>query len=115
MEDITATEISQEQMLAGIVLAHYYGTEALRLFEVGQISADLFLARRLLNWLHNNWTGEFVSPPDIQQRGPRGIRVKADADRLITILANHNWLIRMGEPMTINGTRRNEVYRIVKG
>ena len=63
-------------MAAGITLAQHYVTEALRLFEASRVSDDLRLAQKLLTWLLVSWSENFVSLPDIYQKGPNAIRDK---------------------------------------
>jgi hypothetical protein len=78
VSDPDASEIASEQMAAGIMLAQHYVAEALRLFEVNQVSDDLRLAEKLLIWLLGCWNEPFVSLPDIYQKGPNAIREKRE-------------------------------------
>src|SRR5262249_54196647 len=65
VRNVDAGEVACEEMEAGIALAEHYAAEALRLFGVRRINADLRLAQRLLNWLVNQWAEPKVSLPDI--------------------------------------------------
>ena len=82
-------------MAAGIDLAQHYAAEALRLFEGSRIDADLLLAQKLLGWLLGSWNETTISLPDIYQNGPNAIRDKATATKLVKILEDHGWLIRI--------------------
>ena len=77
VEDPAATEIAQECMARGIVLAQHYMSEALRLFQGAKVDRDLRLAIQLLDWLVS-WGDPNVSLPDIYQFGPNAIRVRKD-------------------------------------
>jgi hypothetical protein len=111
--DIEAREISEKQMADGITLAGHYLAEAQRLFEVGRINCDLFLAQKLLDWLLAR-EGDLVSLPDIYQCGPASIRDKTVAGKLVAILMDHGWLVRVEGSTEIDGKRRRDVYRVIR-
>ena len=94
VSDADTSEIPAEQMAAGITLAQHFVAEALRLFEASRVSDDLRLAQSLLTWLLGSWNEDFVSLPDIYQKGPNAIRDKTTAARLVGILEDHDWLNR---------------------
>jgi hypothetical protein len=115
---LEATTISANTLADAIVLARYYAGEALHIRDASQVNADLTLAERLLEWLQTEWRekesgNRLVSLPDIYQFGPRPIRDRATAQRLIAILVDHGWL-EPTEPARINGTPRREVWLIAK-
>jgi Protein of unknown function (DUF3987) len=112
--DLHAIEIDDDRMKAGITLAEYYAGEALRVFEASKANADLMLAQQLLDWLHRQWQEPAISPPDVYQRGPRVIRDKATAKRLVAVLVDHGWLVPILEGAEIAGKWRREAWRIVK-
>ncbi len=106
-------------MQAGIELAEHYLSEALRLETGGNmISSDVQLARELLAWLQKllpDSSGQrLVALVDCYQRGPNAIREKATAKRIIDILENHGWLIRLVGGAVVNGTNRRDVWRLVE-
>ena len=70
----------------GIELANYYASETLRLFDASSIRAELRQAEVLLNWLQRVWHEPAVSVRVILRRGPKPIRDKATAERLLWIL-----------------------------
>jgi len=96
------------------MLAEHYAGEALRVFEASKVNADLVLAQQLLDWLHRQWPEQAISLPDIYQCGPRAIRDKATAKRLVAVLADHGWLVRILGGAEIAGKWRREAWRIVK-
>jgi hypothetical protein len=114
VSDPDCGEIPAEQMAAGITLAQHYVAEALRLFEASRVSDDRRLAQRLLTWLLGSWNEEFISLPDIYQKGPNAIRDKTTAARIVAILEDHSWLNRERSGAEIAGQHRREAWRIVR-
>jgi len=112
--DIHAIEIDDDGMKAGIALAEHYAGEALRVFEASKVNADLALAQQLLDWLHRQWREPAISLPDVYQRGPRAIRDKATAKRLVAVLADHGWLAPIVEGTEIGGSWRRGAWQVVK-
>ena len=108
-------EVVGPEMAAGIELAEHYATEALRLFNASRVNADLGLAQRLLNWLINTWSEQAISLPDIYQRGLNAIGDQATARKLVTVLEDHGWLVRIPEGAIVAGHRRREAWHIVRG
>jgi hypothetical protein len=115
VSDINSAEVSAHNIKAGITLAEHYAAEALRIFEASRINDDLRLAQRLLDWLHRHWKEPAVSLPDIYQRGLNAIGDQATARKLVDILVNHGWLVRVPGGAIVAGVRRREAWRIVKG
>jgi hypothetical protein len=118
INDLNATTVAANTLADAIVLARYYAGEALRIRDASQVNADLALAERLLGWLLTEWRekesdNRLVSLPDIYQFGPRPIRDRETAQKLIAILEDHGWLQRV-EPARINGVPRREVWSIAK-
>jgi hypothetical protein len=116
VRDIEAAEIAAEDMAAGIVLAQHYAAEALRLFGTSSINPDLRLARQALDWmLSPRWGKPAISLPDLYQRGPNAIRENAVARKIVDILVDHGWLVRIAQGTVVEGVRRREAWRIVRG
>jgi Protein of unknown function (DUF3987) len=114
VRDIHATTIGADAMEAGIALAEHYATEALRLFGASQVNADLRLAQALLNWLLNWWKEPAVSLPDIYQRSLNAIGDQATARRLVAVLEDHGWLVKIPKGALVAGQRRRDAWRIVR-
>ena len=115
IRDIDASEIAGEDMAAGTVLAQHYAAEALRLHGGSRIPAELRLSQEALDWLLRRWGEPAISLPDLYQRGPAAIRDAATARKVVGILENHGWLIRIPEGAVISGVRRHEAWRVVRG
>ena len=105
-------EIDSASMEAGIMLSDHYAAEALRLFGMSRINPDLRLAQKLLVWLQNKWPEEWVSLPDIYQRGLNAIGDKNTAARIVAILENHGWMVKLKGPHVVAGERRRDVWQI---
>jgi hypothetical protein len=115
VRDLDSAAISDDEIRAGICLAEHYAAEALRLFGTRQTSADLLLAQRLLAWLLRQWPEPAISLPDIYQRSLNSIRDQATARKLVSILEDHGWLVRLINGAVVAGQRRREAWRIVRG
>jgi hypothetical protein len=114
IDDVYCGDIIERYMSAGIVLAEYYATEALRLHGARCASAPLRLAQQLLVWLHRQWPEPRISLPDIYQRGPYTIRDLDTAKKAVSILESHGELTKNKDAALIGGTRRREVWTIVR-
>jgi hypothetical protein len=114
VEDPAATEVTQECLARGIVLAQHYSSEALRLFQGAKIDRDLRLAAQLLDWLVS-WGDPNVSLPDIYQSGPNAIRDRKTALRLVGILETHRNLVKLPGNTIVKGERRRDAWMIVPG
>jgi hypothetical protein len=112
--DMHAAEISADQMRAGFALAEHYAAEALRLVGTSAINTNLSLAQKLLNWLLHQWSETAISLPDIYQRSLNAISDQATARRLVAILEDHGWLMKIPDGAIVNGERRREAWRIVR-
>ena len=51
VDDIEERHVAKRHVEAGITLAQFYLTEALRLFDSARTNPDLLLAEKLLGWL----------------------------------------------------------------
>ena len=115
MRNLNAANVGSDEMRAGIALAEHYAAEALRLFGSARISAELRLAQRLLDWLLSTWGEPVISLPDVYQRSLNAIADKATAAKLVAILEDHGWLLRIPEGAVVAGQRRRDAWRIIKG
>ena len=113
-ENIHATEIGNSALEQGIALARYYASEALRLASRSETPPDLQLAIKLLSWLHHKWDHPIISLPDIYQKSIYAIKDKNTANKIVRILEDHRWLIRLPQGGKINGVYRQEVWRVVR-
>jgi uncharacterized protein DUF3987 len=113
--DLDAGEVVAHEMAAGIEFVQHYAGEALRLHGGSHISAELRLAQLARDWLLQRWPEPAISLPDLYQRGPNAIRDNRTARKVITILEEHCWLVRVPEGAMIAGTRRRDAWLIVRG
>jgi hypothetical protein len=113
--NVHAFEIAADEMRAGIALAEHYASEALRLFGASRVNSDLWLAQRLLDWIRHQWKEAAISLPDIYQRSLNAIGDQATACKLVAILEDHGWLVRIPGGALVAGQRRREAWRIVRG
>jgi hypothetical protein len=114
VENIAAAEIEIEGLERGIALAEHYAGEALRIFEFSRAKPDLILARRLLDWMHQNWKEPAISLPDIYQRSLNAISDKATAAKLVAVLVDHGWLLPYSGGAVVAGKPRKEAWKIVR-
>jgi hypothetical protein len=113
IDNIHANDIDLKHLECGIKLAEYYASEALRIQEQGYVNPDILLAEKLLQWLQNNWAHEFVSLPDIYQRGLNAMKDSKTARKTVSILEEHGWIIPVENGIVIDGKFRKEAWRIV--
>jgi hypothetical protein len=114
VDDPDSVEIDKTHLEAGIVLAEYYTTEALRLFGVSHANADIGLAQKLLAWLHTQWSHPLVSLPDIYRCGPYAIRDQQMAKKIASVLEDHGELIKKPGGAIVAGVRRRDVWSVVR-
>jgi hypothetical protein len=113
VRDVEAAEVGHDEIKAGIVLAQYYASEALRLFGGSMVAPDLRLAQLLLGWLITSWGEGKISLPDIYQRGPSQIRDKGAAQKAVSILEDHGWLVRIPQGAVVAKVQRRDAWKIV--
>lgn len=117
--DVTRLEARHAEM--GCILAEFYLNEALRIYRNAQASLDEEQARKLADWLVEQWPekarengrgdGTTVSRRDCQQFGPNAIRDAKLLKRLFTLLAEDGFLAEeRGEQ---RGARAGQRYRIL--
>ena len=73
------------------ISAEHYATEALRMFQAGQIDPCPVKARKLLDWLKSSWEEQPVSLPDVYQLGPNLIRDAKTSRDAVRVLEDHGW------------------------
>ena len=113
VQNIQATEIGTIEMQAGIDLAQHYAAEALRL-NASSVTVEMRNAKRLLDWLIL-WPEDLISLPDVYQHGPNSIRDMATARKVVGLLVRHGWLVEGPGGVIVDGKRRREAWRIIRG
>jgi hypothetical protein len=122
-ENINAESVSRPHVEAGITLARYYLSEALRLFDSARVNPDLVLAEKLLVWLRardansRNSIGGLIPPVLIYpvliyQHGPNALRDKATAKKIIGILEDHGWLHRIDGGEVVDDKHRRDAWSV---
>lgn len=93
MEDLYAPSVSENTMLQAIGLVKYYLSESLRIEEMGYSNPTLVLAQATLKWMEKRreeHSQELFSLQDIYQKaGPRDVRNKDAAKKVMGILTDH--------------------------
>jgi hypothetical protein len=112
VEDVDDPAISRAHLERAIALVKHHAGEALRLARAGQVAPDLRLAQRLLDWLKTSWGEPVVSLPDIYQRSLNAIGDKATAARIVGILVDHGWLIKVEGGAEVAGVKRRDAWAI---
>jgi hypothetical protein len=111
-DDTEIQEIGAKHIEAGIELSQYYIGEALRLFNSATTNPDLLLAEKVLTWARHPDRNGVISLVDLYQKGPSQVRTKAAANRIITILADHNQVDRINGGCEVNGNFKRDVWRV---
>jgi len=114
VDDLNAAAISAEHVEAGVVLAKFYLSEALRLFNSAQTDPDLLLGERVLVWLKTRECSnrKLVSLPDLYQFGPNGVRDKRTAKQIMELLSDHHWARPIEGGAEIDGKKRRQVWEV---
>lgn len=105
--------IDSEVLLRAIEAGRYYSEEALRLFGASQISKELQVAQKLLNWLHQKGHAE-IALQEVYQRGPAEFREAKRAREAMAVLAEHGWAKPIRAGLNIDGKRCREAWAIQK-
>jgi hypothetical protein len=103
-ENEDATEIGVDHLGSGIDLVQYHLNEAIRLLGMAQIDNKLQQARSLLDWLRSKWGERFISLRALVTFGPSSIRDAATAKELVSVLAEHGWLVPAPRGTLIGGS-----------
>ncbi len=91
-DDPSVVAIHPEFILKGVRLMEFYLNEALRIQGYFSIHPDLVQAKELLTWLWEK-NREIVTLTQIYQYGPKKIRQKDKANKIMSILIEHGWAI----------------------
>lgn len=90
-QDLQALEISVETMRSAIAIAQWYLNEALRINGIASIDQELELAERVLEFLQKKKLKQF-NVREIMRNGPNAVRTKKEAERMIQILFQHEYV-----------------------
>lgn len=112
--DLDALQVAAQDMANAIELAQYYLSEAARLDNAAQVSAETDKAEKLLYWLVETWGHNNITARDVVQFGPNAMRESKAARASMAILEQHGWLVSLETGTIIRGSARNEAWRIVR-
>jgi hypothetical protein len=110
-DDPATKVIDWPHMAAGIELAQFYVTEALRLFYSGICDPKLDKAEKLLKWAQQY---QYIHLSQVYQFGPNSVRDAATAKEIAGILQNHGWLIPIRDNMELDGAHRKTAWKVVR-
>lgn len=110
-ENPEATEMSSSSINAGIAIAQYYISEALRLFHSANYDQELLLAQKVFDWGVQK-QGGIIALADLYRSGPNAVRDKKTATRMIEILEQHYRAERIEGGAEINGKFRRDVWEL---
>jgi hypothetical protein len=114
LHDPEASELSEEWFARGSTIALWFAGEMLRVKEAAKVTSELADANELLKWLQQGWKEQHVCIQAICQFVPtKRFRLAADAKRLVTILADHGWLLP-SPGAVVSGKQRKDAWRIVR-
>jgi hypothetical protein len=100
IENFEASSISLDAIDRAIELTRFYFDEALRIADMSCLDADLELAQAVLEWIRRKSVGEtaqktFSLQEIYQKAGPRGVRNKQMAQKVMGILEEHKAVERI--------------------
>lgn len=110
--DPDAIEITADAMAGGIMLAKHYAAELLRLQGATAVAPDLDLAARLLAWWQARPDRRLYLAPTYQ-RGLNAIRDAQTARRMVGILEDHGWVVRLPVGTELDGAARQEAWELI--
>lgn len=111
-ENPDAMEVGKDAMRAGIALTQHYGSETLRLAGGAAVAPDLHLASKLLSWWQTR-DDRRCHLATIYQRGPYAIREATVARRIVAVLEEHGWIVRLPPGTEIDGSPRRDAWSLV--
>ncbi len=120
--DLNAPSVTAQTMADAIALAEFYLGEAKRLSEAATISSETEKAERLRCWILESWPAiarennrsiDTIIPRDVVQWGPGSMRETKEAKKLMSVLADHGWLLLLEKGAVVDGQVRQLAYQVV--
>lgn len=111
-ENPALESINDALMRRGIKVAQWYLGEALRLTEAEAFPPDLVNAEKTLDWLKSKEAGDVFSLPCLYMKGPRPVRHKETAAKVISILLDHKQIEKVDGSHRVDGHSRRDCYRL---
>ncbi|MBX9703119.1 MAG: DUF3987 domain-containing protein, partial [Silvanigrellaceae bacterium] len=110
--DENSQEVSLEYMEHAIEIVKFYLREANRASEHLSFPKDLAAAEKTLNWLHDKKVQQ-VSLKDIYQGGPKTTRTRDEAQKVVSVLVKHGWMIpQHAKISTNNGKSSTKIWEV---
>ena len=106
-----ADEIDSEYMNKSILLAQYYGLNALSLRDNIRPPGDLISADKVSDWLSKHHSGAVIPLQLIYRLGPTSVRTAARARKCVKILAEHGHVESLG-PGIVDGENFKERLKV---
>lgn len=112
-DDLGAESIDLETMGRGVKLAQWYLNEALRLADAETFPPELLNAEKSLDWLRaRHVEAPLFSLPCLYMKGPRPVRHKDSAKRVVEVLLDHRQIEKVDGSHLIDGQTRRDCYRL---
>ena len=112
--NLQASEVQSGDMAHAITLARYYLSEASRLSNAANVSAEIDKAETLRQWLLGAWSHSEITTREVVRLGPNSLRESPKAKAALAILEEHGWLVPLEPGTVVRGTPRAKAWRIVK-
>lgn len=109
-DDLQTGDIGKPFIQAGIELTQFYITEMLRLHEMARDKPDLLLAEKVLAWARGR--NYQFSLESLYQHGPRAVRNKADASRVLRVLHDHGLARPLPSGTKVDGKPRRNSWEV---
>lgn len=113
--NLHAPEVTAKDMADAIGLAQFYLSEAGRLADAAQVSAEINRAEVLRKWLLTGWGEQQVLVRDVVQYGPGALRETPKARAALGALEKHGWITPLDPGTVVRGASRKEAWHIVRG
>lgn len=111
---LDALTISIDVLQRAILIAEYFASEALRLFDARMTSPEIRLAESLLSWITNKWSEPFIGLKAIYQFGPNAIREASTARKAVAVLVEHGWLQAAPKGTKVSGAVVREAWHVIR-
>ncbi|MGR3492063.1 MAG: YfjI family protein [Shimia sp.] len=110
--DLHAIDVSAETMADAIALAQFYLSEAVRLADAAIVSQDTSRAEKLRRWLIEAWPHDDIIKSEVIQYGPGELRESQVAQKALTTLERHGWIVKLEKGAIVRGASRSHAWII---
>lgn len=113
--DLSAIQVTAEDMANGITLAQFYLGEAARLADAAIVSTEIDKAEALRKWLLTSWKEPDILVRDVVRLGPNALREGPKARAALIVLEKHGWIIPFPPLTNVRGALRKEAWHVDRG